>query len=264
MSNENMNFNDDLVQRIENAAREGAREGAKHGKRRGISLGTILLLIILAGALFLGYQAYNMKNSLAGLIEREAPVEDHDLTLENHGFLGYTVADFQDAILGDSKQMKKIEVYSQKVSDLAELTQTGLGKLKVFTKCQYITYHGTAVYTVDLSKLNKDSITLDEEKQVVTLRIPHAQQEKINIPSDEITFGDVKKGILALGKMNVTPEEMSKVQTEAEKKMEEQLKNSHVIDEADRFAKMSVWEIYQPMVNKVTTGYSLEVLFEDE
>ena len=64
--------------------------------------------------------------------------------------------------------------------------------------------------------------------------------------------------------MNVTLEEMSKVQTEAEKKMEEQLKNSHVIDEADRFAKMSVWEIYQPMVNKVTTGYSLEVLFEDE
>ena len=131
-------------------------------------------------------------------------------------------------------------------------------------KGDVITYHGTAVYTVDLSKLSRDNITLDEEKQVVTLRIPHAQQEKINIPSDEITFGDVKKGILALGNMNVTPEDMAKVQTEAAKKMEEQLKNSHVIDEADRFAKMSVWEIYQPMVNKVTTGYSLEVLFEDE
>ena len=136
--------------------------------------------------------------------------------------------------------------------------------LSVFKKCQFITYNGTAVYTVDLSKLKKNSVTLDEEKQVVTLRIPHAQQERINIPSDKISFGDVKKGILALGKMNVTPQQMAQVQTEAENKMIEKLESSHAIDEADRFAKMAVWEIYQPMINKVTTGYSLEVLFEDE
>ena len=32
---------------------------------------------------------------------------------------------------------------------------------------------------------------------------------------------------------------------------------------ADRLGyEMSVWEIYQPIIDKVTTGYSLEVEFE--
>ena len=44
--------------------------------------------------------------------------------------------------------------------------------------------------------------------------------------------------------------------------MQEKLDEENVIEEADRFAKMSVWEIYQPIIDKVTTGYSLEVEFK--
>ena len=40
------------------------------------------------------------------------------------------------------------------------------------------------------------------------------------------------------------------------------LEKEGTINTADRFAKMSVWEIYQPIIDKVTTGYSLEVEFE--
>ena len=263
MDNENR-INDDLIRRVEDAARSGAMDGAKHARARGNLPGLILLLIILLGVGYVGYQAINMKNSFEGLLNRESPAEAHDLVLEDNGILGYTAADFQEAILGDSTKLKKLEVYSQEISDMAELTQSGLLNLSVFKKCQFITYNGTAVYTVDLSKLKKNSVTLDEEKLVVTLRIPHAKQERINIPSDKISFGDIKKGILALGKMNVTPQQMTQVQTEAENKMIEKLESSHAIDEADRFAKMAVWEIYQPMINKVATGYSLEVLFVDE
>ena len=44
--------------------------------------------------------------------------------------------------------------------------------------------------------------------------------------------------------------------------MNEKLEEQKSAEEADRFAKMSVWEIYQPVINKVTTGYSLNVEFE--
>ena len=60
----------------------------------------------------------------------------------------------------------------------------------------------------------------------------------------------------------MTPEEQQKLQSEARNKMQEKLDEENVIAEADRFAKMSVWEIYQPIIDKVTTGYSLEVEFE--
>lgn len=60
----------------------------------------------------------------------------------------------------------------------------------------------------------------------------------------------------------MTTEEIQEVQSEARNKMQEKLDEENVIAEADRFAKMSVWEIYQPIIDKVTTGYSLEVEFE--
>ena len=74
--------------------------------------------------------------------------------------------------------------------------------------------------------------------------------------------GDVDRGLLGIGEISTTPEENQKLQSEARKKMQEKLDAENTISEADRFAKMSVWEIYQPIINKVTSGYSLKVDFE--
>lgn len=78
------------------------------------------------------------------------------MVLENSGFLGYKAADFYDAILGDTNQLKKLEVYEAKISDATKITNTGLGNLAIFTKTQLVTFNGTAKYTVDLSKISKE------------------------------------------------------------------------------------------------------------
>ena len=126
---------------------------------------------------------------------------------------------------------------------------------------QLLTYKGTATYTVDLGKLTRDDISLDEEKMTVYIKIPHAVLEPININENDIEFGEVDRGLLGVGKMSVAPEDMEKVQSEAREKMMEKLEAQKTIEEADRFAKMSVWEIYQSIINAVTTGYSLEIEF---
>ena len=262
---------EELIERVEKAAREGAEQGGRKASGRGgstIGLFTALvrLLIALLPILLIGfviYRVHTMQTDLHQIIEREDPAEQHDLVLENRGILGYTAADFQEAILGDSTQLKKLEVYVVNVSEPVQISKTGLANLKVFSKNQLITYKGTATYSVDLGKLTKDSITLDEEKMTVHLKIPHAVLEPINIPEDSIEYSDVKRGLLAIGDLRMTPEEISEVQQTARSKMEEKLASEHTIDDADRFAKMSVWEIYQPIVDNVTSGYSLEVEFAD-
>ena len=208
------------------------------------------------------YRFNNFTGNLKDIVSREVPVEERDLTLENHGILGYTAADFQDAILGDSQQLKKLEVYSTEISEAATLVDTGLANLKVFTKTQLFNYKGTVTYTVDLGGLSKEDISLDEEGMKVHLKIPHAVQEEININENDIELGDVDRGLLGIGEISMTPEEQQKLQSEARNKMQEKLDEENIIAEADRFAKMSVWEIYQPIIDKVTTGYSLEVEFE--
>lgn len=255
----------EFLARVEEAAREGARQGSK-GAGRGIGpfefLKTLILIALIAGVGFMVYRFNNFTGNLKELVERDAPIEERDLTLQNHGILGYTAADFQEAILGDSEQLKKLEVYTTDISGAATLVDTGLANLKVFTKTQLLNYKGTVTYTVDLGELSKDDITLDEEAMTVHIKIPHAMQEEININEKDLEVGDVERGLLGIGEISMTPEEIQEVQTEARNKMQEKLDEENVIAEADRFAKMSVWEIYQPIIDKVTTGYSLEVEFK--
>lgn len=126
-----------------------------------------------------------------------------------------------------------------------------------------ITYSGTAVYTVDLSDLKSSDIVLDDENKIITLYIPHAVQEEINIPEDRIDFGDTEKGLLAFGDIKLTVEESSKIQAGVRDKMQQTLDSQNVLETADRFAKLSVWEMYSPIVKGVAKNYSLEVEFRD-
>ena len=75
-------------------------------------------------------------------------------------------------------------------------------------------------------------------------------------------FGDVEKGFLAFGDLKLSVEDEAKVEMEAEKKMEETLLKEQMILQADRFAKMTVWEIYQPFVAQVSPEYTFEVSFK--
>ena len=157
--------------------------------------------------------------------------------------------------------MKKLEVMRQEVSDVSTVTETGLFNWSVLTKTMLITYNGTATYTVDLSKLRNSDIIFDEEEKMITIKIPHAVLEPINIPEDKIQFGDTNKGLLAFGDLKLTPEQAATIQAGAREKMIQKLKDDNVQETADRFAILCVWEMYSPIVKGVAKDYSLEVVF---
>lgn len=257
--------------RIEDAEmQEELKRAENRGKRKGW-FGRIrsFLVGILCGFLILTLvtsyiHGLNAWNAFKSFFSRESAVENHDLTLENHGFFGYTVADFEEAVLGKEEQLKKLEVYSREVSDVATLTQAGLGKIKAFSKYQYITYHGTAIYTVDLSKLKKKNISLDEESKVVTITVPGVVLEPINIPSENIEFGEVKKNtIFAFGDIKLTPEDQAKVESEAKDRMLKKLEEENVAKDATSSAEHAIWEIFQPVISGVSPEYTLKIEFEE-
>ncbi|MBR5731756.1 MAG: DUF4230 domain-containing protein [Firmicutes bacterium] len=260
-------FNEkELLEKVEKAAMEGAKKGSGSGVAGDLIKALILkvvipALIILAVMMFV-IPKISLTGSIKGIFEVDKPVEDHDLTIENHGFLGYTAADFAEAVLKDRTQLRKLSVMSYKVSDAATITVEGLAKLKMFSKNQIITYHGTAVYTIDLSTLTSDSILLDDYNKKVTIIIPHAQLEPINIQAEDIEYGDVEKGFLAFGSIKLEPEVMARIQSEAQAKMEQKLLYDNIAAEADRFAKVAVWELYQPIISSVSAEYQLVVTFQ--
>ena len=247
-----------FLRKVEKAAARGARKG-------GFSkvLLSLLPAIVLIGlfAYFVLPQIQSFNRGFESLLHVDDPAESHDLVLDDDGILGYTAADFEDAILGDQEKLKKLEVMRQEVSDVSTVTETGLFNWSALTKTKLITYNGTAIYTVDLSGLRKTDISFDEENKIITLRIPHAVLEPINIPEDRIQFGDTTGGLLAFGELKLTPEQAATIQAGARQKMEEKLAADNVQATADRFAILCVWELYSPIVKGVARDYSLEVIF---
>lgn len=247
---------------ILNEVRKAAREGAWSGKAISLMLSILpVAIVIILLVVFVMPKIDSMNQKLASINTFESGASQHDLVLEDNGIFGYTAADFADAILGDSTKLKKLEVFSQEVSDVSTITNAGFLNWGVFSKNQLITYNGTAVYTVDLSTIKKNDILFDEESKIITLRIPHAVQEEINIPEDQIKFGDTTRGLLAFGDVKMTAEQAAQIQGDARKKMEEKLDEDKIIKTADRFAILAVWELYSPIVKGVAKDYSLEVEF---
>lgn len=259
-----------FLEDVKSAAKEGAKQGSKGAGAFSMNLlGIIrilpivlLVVLIIGGAITISNFSGRFDSIKEELTSFEAQAESHDLVVENDGILGYTAADFEKAILGDQMSTSKLEVMRQEMSDVVTITDTGFANWSALTKTQLITYHGTAIYTVDLSELSSSDIEFNEDEKTITVRIPHVQLEPINIQSSDIEFGDVSKGLLAFGDIEVTPEQMAEIQTMAQDKMVEKINEQKISDKADDFAKMNVWKNYQPVINSVAKGYSLVVEFK--
>ena len=249
----------EMEQALKKAERRGRRKGWL-ARIRTFFVGIIAGMLILT--LFTAYMhGLKVKDTFKALFTTETAVEDRDLTLINHRIFGYKAADFAEAVLGDEEQLKKLEVYSREVSDVATLTQAGLFKIKAFSKYQVITYNGKAVYTVDLSGLTADDITLDEETKTVTMKVPEPQLEPINIPSENIQFGEVEKEAFAFGNIKLTPEQQAEVETQAKERMLAKLDEEKTVEDAKLAAQHSIWEIFQPMISNLSSKYTLKVEF---
>lgn len=258
---------EEFLKKVEDAAREGASKAKGKGnwldslKLIQPVLTLIILLSIVFGAMGIASNWNNFTEKLADITKLDS-LSNHDMELENHGLFGFTAADFAEALLGDAEQLKKLEVYSREVSDVATITNAGFLGWEILSKSQMITYHGTVVYTVDLTGLGVDNLVVDKENNKIILTVPKVVREDININEENIEFADPEKGLLAFGDVTMTPENVMKVQAEARTKMEQKLEEENVIAEAERFAKMSVWEIYQPILSSVAPGYLLEIHFQ--
>ena len=248
------NFNEEeFLKKVEKAAETGAAKGlSKNDIKAKIIIRVIVLALVLGGIFYFKFSLKRGWNDFKEQLGIDNSASEHDLVFSNHGFLGYKAADFYDVIIGDAKQLKKLEVYTAELTEETEIKKTGLFNLKIFSKVKKVEYRGSVVYTVDLSKLTTQDIIIDDDSSTVIIKIPHAVEEDINLPSEKMRFLDEKKGWLAFGSIELTLEENAKLQTEVKNKMREKLKDSNMLETADRLALVSVKEIYEPMIDLLT------------
>lgn len=228
------------------------------GLFKGLLIGLVLGLLL--GGFGMWYVMRDPLPAVSGT--NDTSVVDADVVLEDNGFIGYTAADFEDAVLGAASEHQELIVMEQPLSIETSITKAGLGNWAIFSKVQNVTYYGTGVYTVDLSHIDARHIEVDNDTRTVYISIPHTVLQYINPDLESTQFEDPERGLLAFGDIKLTPEEQNELAKSVEASMRERLDSEDLYAAADEFAVMKTWEIFQPLVTAVSPEYKVEMVFE--
>ena len=263
LDNEILEQNQQLKNIIEQSVDDSVnRAFKKYGLPSRISFfnlkSAISLILALLTTIGIGLYLHNKNDAN----EKVTPVENHDLTLENNGIFGFTVADFEEAILGEATRQKLLIVEEREVYVNTTITETGLFNLGVFNKQQVLTIHGLGQYTIDLTTIASDDISLNEDTYELTIRIPHAELHQVNFIPEKTEIGDTKKGWLAFGSIKMDAEQHNTFEVRAKEELSAKLNEAECFEEADRFAKLSAYETYQPIIKTISPAYKVVIEFK--
>lgn len=176
--------------------------------------------------------------------------------------MGYSKFDFSNAILGESREKSDFVVLEQDVTVTSRVSQA-LANLALFEKSQIIRSYGTGVYTVDLSQLDEQDVSLDEAARSVTVVIPHARLSYVTVDVEKTEYEETKKALFAFGEIKLTNEQLGLLQQSIEDAMRAELSTPEMLDEADAAAVEQVQKLFLPLVQAVAAEYSVAIRLSD-
>ena len=221
----------------------------------------LLVLTLICVSIFLlragRTEKRTFQDTLAGVIRQE--MTDDRIVLEQKG-LRRTVAEFQEPILLTCSKESRLIVHSAQLSEIISIASEGLGGWAWTSAYQDIQYTGQAQYTVDLSRLTEEDFAVNNELKTLTVRIPYAVLDPINIPAEQIRFRDVKKGWAAPKDITHTAEEHARLQVQVADKMKAKLIEENVIRDANENAKIVGTELLSATVRSIDPEYTVVVV----
>ena len=236
------------------------KPAAKNNISRKLLMLLSLFFLILVCILLI--RAFPEKESeyvddVAGQIRQE--MEENQILLSS-GVGRRTVAEFREPILLTHGQDSRLIVHTAHLSETISIASEGLGGWEWTSAYQDIVYEGDAQYTVDLSQLSEEDFVVNNELKTLTVRIPYAVLDPINIPADQIKFRDVKKGWAAPKDIKLTAEESAQLMIQVTDKMKAKLIDDNIIAIANESAKTVVAELLSATVQAVDPEYTVVVV----
>ena len=222
----------------------------KNKKRSG--LGIFLFLLFVAIALFAG-DHFNILSIIGAPGHTAQEVVDvnteNGTTVIAQKHVPYVLeVDFGPSLLQEAQHEQKLIIMTRKASVPVVATNEGLWSLPVFKQTKAIIFYGEGTFFVDLSALSTDDFVVDDQEKTITIYIPKPQFS-VNLLQEDTEFFDASNGILRFGEMRITPEAMNTLELEGKDKLTKALEeDANTWESAERFAKLSVKEIYEPFI----------------
>ena len=221
----------------------------------------ILLFVMIVTSIFTIRHFFTRNGTFSDEVADQIAQEmaDNRIVLSNKN--GHrTVVDFKEPILLAHGRESRLIVHTAHLSETISIANEGLGGWGGTSAYQELAFEGDAQYTIDLSHLSDEDFTVNNELKTVTVRIPYAVLSPINIPDDQIKFGDVKKGWAASKDIKLTVEENAQLKIQVNNKMKAKLIDQNIIATANESAKKVVAQLFSATVQSIDPEFTVVVV----
>lgn len=181
----------------------------------------------------------------------------------------WVVADADDIskkFISKETLIKKIEQKQKLITTEAQISEkvtidNSWGNLDIFKKLQNISFTGTGTYSIDLSNLKNENISIDNKSRIITLNVSTPQIESINI-DDSKTQYQTDNGLFRFGEIKLTTEEHEAIMQNVKKDMSTKMLEDTYYNKALSNSKKSIKNILNSILDNSGVKYYLNIKFK--
>ena len=151
----------------------------------------------------------------------------------------------EEILINEIKSASKIIPLEVELSKTMTIDKSW-GNLEVFQKYKRIKFYANCSFYIDLSNLDKEDISLDENN--LTITIPNPQIFTIDIIREKTAYEDSTNGLLRFGEIMLTSEEFEEIQEEVYKSFEDTLSGKDIYDKAISNSKISLTNLFRQII----------------
>lgn len=215
-------------------------------KKRTLIIIIIVVSLILGFGLCYKYFIISRTNSLPGMTKSIEKMSRRAITSE--------------AIINKIREKTDLITMEVDLSDKVVLDDSW-GNFDIFKKITYINFCGKGIYTVDLSKLKGENVTIESKINTITISVPKPEIKSINIEEEKTTY-EMDKGVFRFGDIKLTPAENQILTKKVKERMEEKLKEPDMLTKALGNTEKSIKELVKATLDNKSSDYTIIVYFQ--
>lgn len=217
--------------------------------KRKVKLIILAIIIFTAGGFFIAYRIYHpaKQSSSQWIVPNINNPSNKYIT--------------KDALVKEIQQ--KNELISMETELSEEVTiDDSWGTLPIFKKIQNVQFTGEGIYTIDLSKLASDNLSLDNKNKSITITSPAPTVKSITIDEQKTIYETPEHGFLRFGEIKLTTAELQSIQSSAKSKMNEKMLSPELYTQAQNNTKTALSDFVKSLLGKEASSYTIDVQFK--
>ncbi|NCC07678.1 MAG: DUF4230 domain-containing protein [Clostridia bacterium] len=217
----------------------------------------VCIAVAILLALFVAFLALRAKIENAFNVEINLPKFIENMLPD--ALMGYNKIELINAVTGEAREKRELVVLEQDVNADTQIS-SALANIAIFKKTRTIHSSGTGVFTVDLSSLDSEAVTVDVSNRLVTVKIPKPALSYVTIDSSKTAFEDTERAFLAFGDITMTQEQQKELEIEIDAAMRTALAADDVQQKAEAAAKRQLKALFETTLSPLTQGFEVEIV----